>query len=383
MARDPSSGWKLRTLLVLTSMLAALVLGELGARLVAGEAFEPGLRRGSNWYVVARFDAELGWANAPDTRGEIDTPDFRYRASINSHGFRDPEYPTQAAPGSQRVAFLGDSMTWGWGVNDGERFTDLLRLDLGPEVEVVNMAVPGYSTDQQFWALSTGAEAFHPDVVVLGFVLNDIVGNNKRHIYYMDKPRFVLGDGGWSVEGAPVVIPDSTLKRRLRGAIAAARSHSALWTAIDRMRHAEHRPAGPASPPPYSPESAAGVRDLVATMSSAASPTRHALERLSQWCAERSIPLLVVALPHGHDQYLYEPTDLRPEFDGSTDLTKALRALGGEIGFEVGCLDQALFDATARGRRLHGGDSHFNVEGNRLAADELRPWIQERLGRQR
>jgi hypothetical protein len=180
-----------------------------------------------------------------------------------------------------------------------------------------------------------------------------------------------------------VVIPDSTLKRRLRGAIAAARSHSALWTAIDRMRHAEHRPAGPASPPPYSPESAAGVRDLVATMSSAASPTRHALERLSQWCAERSIPLLVVALPHGHDQYLYEPTDLRPEFDGSTDLTKALRALGGEIGFEVGCLDQALFDATARGRRLHGGDSHFNVEGNRLAADELRPWIQERLGRQR
>ena len=37
---------------------------------------------------------------------------------INSIGYRDGEYPDERVPGSVRVLMLGDSITFGWGVEE-------------------------------------------------------------------------------------------------------------------------------------------------------------------------------------------------------------------------------------------------------------------------
>ena len=50
----------------------------------------------------------------------------------NSHGMRDREYPREKPDGVVRIAGLGDSVMFGWGVGQGEAYLDVLeRLDRG------------------------------------------------------------------------------------------------------------------------------------------------------------------------------------------------------------------------------------------------------------
>ena len=43
-----------------------------------------------------------------------------------------------------RVAFLGDSFTWGVGTPYGERFTEIVE-SLNPKINALNFGVTGYS----------------------------------------------------------------------------------------------------------------------------------------------------------------------------------------------------------------------------------------------
>ena len=56
--------------------------------------------------------------------------EFRTHVVTNALGFRERRMPGPAAPGTLRVVALGDSFTQGYGVADGERFTDLLERAL-------------------------------------------------------------------------------------------------------------------------------------------------------------------------------------------------------------------------------------------------------------
>src|SRR5687767_1736172 len=123
-----------RPVLALCSLVVVLGVLELAARRALGEEYRAGELRDSRWPIVGRFDPELGWSNRPGARGhvvvrEAETP-FDYRARINSLGLRDPERTVAKPQGVRRIVLLGDSMTWGWGANDGERFSDLLEREL-------------------------------------------------------------------------------------------------------------------------------------------------------------------------------------------------------------------------------------------------------------
>ena len=175
------------------AMLAVLTaLLETGARVALGDDFVQGERRARTWKVCGRYDPELGWSNHPGVRARIHADDLiDYRVRINSLGFRDPERSLDPPPGVRRVLLLGDSVSWGWGVDDGERFSDLIEAELGPGVEVINLAVPGYGTDHHLWTLEHNGFAFQPDLVLLGMVLNDLVEARQDEMYGMAKPQFV------------------------------------------------------------------------------------------------------------------------------------------------------------------------------------------------
>lgn len=358
--------------------LCCALLGEIGARILLRDSFHAGERRGSSWSVVARFDPSLGWANEPRARALVVTGDVRYRASINSLGFRDPPMSLEKRPGQRRVLFLGDSMTWGWGVNDGERFTDLVAGALGERVEVFNAAVPGYGTDQQLWTLEARGDEIAPDLVVLVFVLNDIPECERALAYDMRKPRFVLEQGTWRIEGRPVADPRAPLRRWIGPLPVDLRSHSALWTHLARWRK-DALPAKESEPRAraYNPQFAAQVLEVCERMHKPETPARHALSEIRAWCAQRSTPFAVVVLPHKHDQYLYEPSSGRPpDFDGSTALTKALTRVARELDFPLLSIDAQMFEASARGESLHCGDGHFNAAGNRMLAQALGPKLE-------
>lgn len=405
---DPSATAKTRLprpVLALCSLLAMLVVLEIAARLALGDDFRAGELRDSRWTIVGRFDPDMGWSNRPNARGHVvvRTPgvEFEYRARINSLGMRDPERTVQKPSGVRRVVVLGDSMTWGWGANDGERYTDVLERELGPGVEVLNFAVPGYGTDQEYWTLTERAAAFEPDVVLLCFILNDVIEVESAHVYDMDKPRFAPGpDGNWVIENRPVRDPRSVVAKSLKSCFDTAAEWSGLvaWTRRRQQSDTWSDPSGESLDDgasgdgqalrPIRPHAIELVHGACDKLTQKDSATHMLLGKLEAWCDEKHLPFIVFSLPHHHDQFLYDLGMQRPPFDPGpenlpfqTYLSEKLHDAGRELGFETFSVDQAMWEATGRGEKLHCGDGHLNARGHDLVARSLMPFVRSALER--
>lgn len=130
------------------------------------------------------------WENTPNYRGTLEDPEFVMQITHDAHGFRGPgELRAEKAPGSTRLLVLGDSMTYGTGVDDDETFCARLAA-LDPRLEVINAGVNGYGTSQELLLLQEKGPLVRPDVVVVCVFFNDI-GNS----YHRRELGFTLRDG--------------------------------------------------------------------------------------------------------------------------------------------------------------------------------------------
>lgn len=99
--------------------------------------------------------------------------------TTNSFGMRNPEVPLEKPDGTYRIAVLGDSYTFGWGVEQEQPFPRLLEKELNQSgaleqrIEVLNFGVPGYATFQEVAAFQEKGSKFKPDMVVVYFISND------------------------------------------------------------------------------------------------------------------------------------------------------------------------------------------------------------------
>ena len=118
-------------------------------------------------YTPGRFDVGAG--------GFDDHNNF----FINRHGFRDVEFTLAKKPNTVRILALGDSVTAGNGIDDYTKtYPKLLERLLNRQVsgrafEVFNMGVGGYHTLQEVETLREAGLPFQPDLVMVGFVIND------------------------------------------------------------------------------------------------------------------------------------------------------------------------------------------------------------------
>lgn len=118
----------------------------------------------------------LGWDNGPaqQTRVRLENThqpgSHEFVETIDAHRRRvtAPAGAPAAAPGAQRVAVLGCSYTFGWGVSDAESYPYLLQ-QAQPHRQVVNHGVPAHSLYQCLLALEAQPASGGPDWVVLGF----------------------------------------------------------------------------------------------------------------------------------------------------------------------------------------------------------------------
>lgn len=157
--------------LVAAAMVFAALVCEIAARLAFPAPPDPTRQP----QIVYQIDPELRYVLAPNQRGWIDDG----FVTTNSLGFRGPEVALPKPAGRFRIVAIGDSVTFGWGVNDDETF--FRRLEQltanrfpGRDIDFVNLAVGGYDTRQEVGLLRRHVDRLQPDLVLVGLYSNDI-----------------------------------------------------------------------------------------------------------------------------------------------------------------------------------------------------------------
>ena len=147
---------------VVLGLLLFLVLGEIAARVWG--AVEGGT--GSLYdYVVQgkkRFKMRPGVSVVvPERYGDI-------HYSFNREGYRDVDH-APVAPGERRIVWLGDSVSFGLGVDQDRTFVSLLQKEL----PVINLAIFAYHAGNHLDALREDGLKHRPELVVVQFYMND------------------------------------------------------------------------------------------------------------------------------------------------------------------------------------------------------------------
>jgi hypothetical protein len=99
----------------------------------------------------------------------------------NEHGFRERAYRKLPAEGVHRICVIGDSFTYGQGIEESHRLTDILeaRLNAGQDgrpYEVLNFGLPGASTVEHLRTLQEVVLDAAPDYILLQWLSNDVEG---------------------------------------------------------------------------------------------------------------------------------------------------------------------------------------------------------------
>ena len=179
-----------RIALALCGLVAALLAVEIGVRVMNA-------REDRALFDRARLTAGRPLPKGPLGLGDLirasELPDLIYElrpdlervdyvgaaVSTNADGFRRTSPTAPAADTTYRVLGLGDSVMFGQGVSDGREYLSRLeknlnRDDPSRDWQVLNAAVPGYNTAQEVAYLRARGLAFEPDLVLVGFVSNDV-----------------------------------------------------------------------------------------------------------------------------------------------------------------------------------------------------------------
>lgn len=167
------SGRTKESLLSICSLILALGVIELGLRIVDHPLSRP-LINFNRWYEPSElYGHQL--VKSFEGLGPLQVP-----VKINSQGFRDAEHPPNKGNGTIRILGLGDSFTFGWGVHVDQTYLKQLEQGLhhalNHSVETINTGVPGWGLNQYYLYLKEAGLKLAPDVVLLGYFIDDLTG---------------------------------------------------------------------------------------------------------------------------------------------------------------------------------------------------------------
>jgi lysophospholipase L1-like esterase len=118
-----------------------------------------------------------------------------WEVSLNSIGFRNEEFTREKDPSAFRIVCLGDSWTFGANVDQQDAYPQRLSSLLKQEYpqanfEVLNLGVLAYSSYQGLSLLEKEIDQLKPDVVLIGFAMNDssVAGYRDKDMSAQTKP---------------------------------------------------------------------------------------------------------------------------------------------------------------------------------------------------
>ena len=158
----------LALLLVLEFVVRTLWPQVLTGRSVRGEQF-------------SQSDDLLTRTYVPGAVWRFHHPEYTAVYGINGDGFRDANVrPPEKPAGTIRILLLGDSFTFGYGVDYDKIWPVLAEQELlrrGQSVDLVKAGVEGMDTRSELVLLHRLLGRYKPDAVVVGFLINDLYDN--------------------------------------------------------------------------------------------------------------------------------------------------------------------------------------------------------------
>ena len=182
----------IRTALVTLGLLPFIII-ELSLRFFAPQLLEKsvgGLQPSRESFGIYIADRYLSWKLKPNFRKFLtipavhpvpneNNPEYKYSIVTNSEGYRTWEVSPNKNPGTYRIICLGDSTTFGWGVNSSNNYPSQLNKKIlykfkDKNIEVLNFGVPGYSSRQGLVLIRDFViPRYSPDLIIVGYSIND------------------------------------------------------------------------------------------------------------------------------------------------------------------------------------------------------------------
>lgn len=204
MNKRKTSSWAFVVAFNIVAIAAILGVAELGVRWIAG----PAATYQDEQLPMCRPDALTIWRYRPDISLTYRMPEFEMEIRTNDIGLREgPIAP--AADGVATVLFIGDSFTFGWGVAEAERYSEVLARRAaesrpGTRLRIVNAGHWMYTFDQQLVLMKEMIERYKPAVVVQGFYWmhvrtlfnHRLVRAADGSLQAVEDPKIVVNDRG-------------------------------------------------------------------------------------------------------------------------------------------------------------------------------------------
>ena len=338
----------------LPTWLAGALLTGLGfllsfGLLEAGFRIHDGVRVLQQEETWAIFDPEVGYRLNP-----------KY-GDTNPDGLRD--HPITPKAGRFRVLMLGDSVAY-YGDDIDDTYVGRLRTRLahdpdGPPLDVVNAGIKGYTNYQELVFLKKYGLKFEPDLVGVGFVLNDL--HRTLHQFQVRNGRIV----GQTYDFTPDAVQsvDSWLYRLARKSVFLRW----LWRRLSIANAAVELTGKKGFSFDYRPDFNTAWKD-------ASWPAIESqLREMTELGVTHGFRVFVVVFPFG-EQYREDYLARDREY-----VLKPQRKLAVICGrFKISCLD--LYSQLNRSAHLEEDNIHLTKAGRARVAEVLAAFLKaERL----
>lgn len=265
---------------------------------------------------------------------------FKVRNELNTHGLREPPgFPPPRRDGEIRITVLGDSMTYGEGVEAEQAFPALLSTRLtsttaqGPArlITVVNMGKLGDDTPAEVARFRRLADVADPDIVLLVMYVNDFAGDR----------------------------PDDALHRiyRIRDTLSWPSQYSRVCEYMERK--VRLRASFNETVRHYRADAERGVEP------EALRPVADAVAELAELCRARKCRLVVCMMPwlvRLHDYPLHA-------------MHAAVRKMSADLGLSYCDLLPAVVDQDDEAMRVSPANHHPSAAAHERVANYLSDWL--------
>lgn len=347
----------------------------------------------------------------PCSKARHKSSEFDIRVKINSLGFRDYEYALQKKK-KHRVAVIGDSFTFGWGVDLENCWVKILEKELnssGFDVEILNLGKGGASPSDYAQTAEKAIPVLKPDLLIIAALqANDL--HQLIHAYdSLPLPKIILPEKNIFAKKLQSILnrtfPNfmkrlaeeniSISERWKREAVALLKSYTGKQQ--ERFNNLDEKTkndfhSGMLNPwlihqavyyPDYfvQPLDTSDL-DVVIGISAMA----DFFEKIKNICAENQTKMLVISIPNLAYSSQNEMSELKKygfeipdSLYANTLADETIKLAAEEYEIEFYSVSEIFRNKKTKNNLYYPFDGHFTPEGNRTFAESLKYVLEEKL----